>query len=151
MLYSFSVHRNFLTRYFLTRLFLSLGHHNYGLETRTLLVELVRKGIGLFILALLTSFLISAGVHYLQVCLRILISLLEISDLSSCRPWLIVFQFIFDCISEVSLDLVVRTRWWKFHFHPSLHQWSYNHNTMDNLDISTIYQLSHHWNNFSSG
>ena len=75
------IHGNYLTIAFLTILFLFTGYHNYCLETRTLLVELVRKGIGLFILALLTSFLISAGVHYLQVCHKIFICLLQISDL----------------------------------------------------------------------
>ena len=49
----------------------SLGSfENLSLTTTALLEELVRKGIGLLILALLTSFLISAVIHYLQVSLK---------------------------------------------------------------------------------
>ena len=42
-------------------------HEDYSDTTRKLLENVIRKGIGVFVLALLTSFLISAAIHYLQV------------------------------------------------------------------------------------
>ena len=60
--------------------------------------ELVRKGIGLLILALLTSFLISAVIHYLQVNFRTLlyIILIEIFEwkysVYALRIQIILFQ-----------------------------------------------------------
>jgi len=41
-------------------------HENYSDQTRSFLEWLIRKSIGLFVVALLTSFLISAIIHYLQ-------------------------------------------------------------------------------------
>ena len=42
-------------------------HETYSDTTRIVLDVLIRKGIGLFVFALLTSFLISAALHYMQV------------------------------------------------------------------------------------
>ena len=61
--------RIFFTKYDFHKYWIVSGYHeNYGIATRALLEEIVRKGIGIFILALLNSFLISAVIHYLQVC-----------------------------------------------------------------------------------
>ena len=44
-----------------------IGYEEYGDSTKMFMELLIRKGIGLFVFALLTSFLIGAILHYIQV------------------------------------------------------------------------------------
>ena len=114
----------FSTKYDFHKYWIVSGYHeNYGIATRALLEEIVRKGIGIFILALLNSFLISAVIHYLQVC-RIIFK--HSQKLKNTKWSIIIYDVIWISFLEVSLDLVVWARWWKHDFGSSLHQRSHS-------------------------
>ena len=49
---------------------LLLGYHEYyGKYTKYVFDHFVRKGVGLFFLALMNCFIITAIIHYIQVCI----------------------------------------------------------------------------------
>ena len=65
---------------------LLLGYHEYyGKYTKYVFDHFVRKGVGLFFLALMNCFIITAIIHYIQVCIlstsyRIIATFIPLKD-----------------------------------------------------------------------
>ena len=115
--------------------FLSIGYHEYYSEsTRDVIDVFIRKGIGLFVIALFTSFLITGAINYLQVSYLMsyfmLVVLMETFEFNN--------TYTYYLYSDVSLDLVMRSWWWRNDCCASKHQRGYYTNHLDNLDPTPV-------------
>ena len=96
---------------------LLLGYHEYyGKYTKYVFDHFVRKGVGLFFLALMNCFIITAIIHYIQVCI-LSTSYRKISrSINSIKGWSIRLTNCFWFRNFIGRGYVSKTiiDWWKF-------------------------------------